>query len=205
MMSMCKNARFIFILIWVWLTFGIPQAVLADEISAPSQGAGILVATLPTSTPRPFVPLVTSTPLPDGRIVHVVASGDSLWSIAVSYDVTMDEIRGLNSLPAGSTAIQIGQKLVIRVAFATVIVPSGTPSTQDATGTLTATFTRLPPTQTQTLNPSETLTQTMQPSATQTPLPQVSLVIDRRSIGIALIVICAIGLLVVGLTGFRKR
>lgn len=176
-------------------------------ISAPRQGAGVLAATVPTSTPRPFVPIVTSTPLPDGRIVHVVASGDSLWSIAVSYGVTMDEIRGLNNLPAGFTAIRIGQKLVIRLAAATTTGQAGTPSVQAATGmpTLSATFTRLPSTQTRTPISSETTILTMQPSATQTPLPQVSPVIDRRTIGIVLIVICAIGLLVVGLTGFRKR
>ncbi len=170
-------------------------------------GQGALGVTLPTSTPRPFVPIVTSTPLPDGRIVHIVAEGDTLWSIAVSYGVKMDDIRRLNNLPAGFTAIRIGQKLVIRLAAATATGQTGTPTGQLATDTqtVTATFTRLPPSQTLSPTPSLTATLTRQPSVTQTPLPQVSTGFNTRVVGIALVIFCAIGLLVVGFTGFRKR
>ena len=191
---MRKITRIILFLALVWLFCGTAQPVLAANSS-------------PTSTPRPFIPIVTSTPLPDGKIIHVVASGDALWSIAVSYGVTMDEIRSLNNMAAGSTSIRIGQSLLIREAIGTVIVQAASPSGQAATATptLTEAFTLSPPAQTRTPTPTEAVTLTMQPSSTQTPLPPASPGVDRRSIGIALIVVCAIGLLVVGLTGFRKH
>ena len=81
------------------------------------------------ATEAPFVGLQTSTPSPDGSVVHVVGYGQTLWSIALSYGVTIDDIRRLNSIGADSVVIYPGQQLLIRPAGAITPVPSDeTPS-----------------------------------------------------------------------------
>ena len=69
----------------------------------------------PTPTPGPSpTPLPTATPRPDGATVHVVQSGDTLFGIALRYDVSADQIRQLNAGSIGEdNLIRVGQELVI--------------------------------------------------------------------------------------------
>jgi len=60
-----------------------------------------------------FVALTTATPAADGSVTHEVGEGQSMWSIAVSYGVTMTEIQRLNNMAADNTSVYAGQKLVI--------------------------------------------------------------------------------------------
>lgn len=88
------------------------------SVSAGGGGGGNVSAPagtpLPTSTPAP-----TPTPRADGSIVHVVASGDTFWSIAIQYapalGLTPEEalpvIMELNNNPA---FISAGQELLIK-------------------------------------------------------------------------------------------
>jgi LysM repeat protein len=77
----------------------------------------------PTATPGPSpTPLPTPTPRPDGAIVHIVQSGDTLFGIALMYGVDLDQIRQLNASALGSSDIIVpGQELVISL-------PSETPT-----------------------------------------------------------------------------
>lgn len=59
-----------------------------------------------------IVPVKVATPDTDGKIYHIVQSGQSLWSIAIAYKVTIKDLQTWNNLAAG-TKIQIGQKLFI--------------------------------------------------------------------------------------------
>jgi hypothetical protein len=47
-----------------------------------------------------IMPVITSTPNADGRIVHEVQVGQSLWGIADIYGTTVQEIRSLNNMSA---------------------------------------------------------------------------------------------------------
>jgi len=67
-----------------------------------------------TSAPSDFiVPITKSTPDADGMIYHEVQYGQSLWAIAIEYDVKIDEIRALNNLGA-TTEIYQGDRLLVK-------------------------------------------------------------------------------------------
>ncbi len=87
-----------------------------------------------TATPGPSpTPLPTSTPRPDGSIVHTVESGDTLSSIALEYDVSVDELRELNAGTIGSdNLIRAGQELIVSVPSE---APTSTPLPQPPTAT----------------------------------------------------------------------
>lgn len=88
------------------------RAENADNGSAPA--ASVQQTTpLPTSTPpNTPTPIATATPLPDGRIVYIVQPGDTLISIAVTFDVTLDALYELNNLGPDSL-ISIGQEITL--------------------------------------------------------------------------------------------
>jgi LysM repeat protein len=152
----------------------------------------------PSATALPVFPVVTSTPGPDGSVAHQVEPGQTLIGIAEAYGLTINELLTLNGL-LPDAVIFPGNKLVIVPAVTPSITPTGT-NTARPTGTATAT--RRPPTAT----PTQTLVPTPAPTATATPwlrMPAVDF--DARSTGMILIVVCAIGLVVVGLTAFRSK
>ncbi len=106
-----------------------PNGIYWDDASVTVGGAGgVAPGVTPgaggtpgtVATPVPVVPtpafapyVAPQAPQADGSIVHTVASGDTLSSIAVAYGVTNEEILELNNLSSGRF-LQIGQKLVIR-------------------------------------------------------------------------------------------
>lgn len=61
-----------------------------------------------------IAPVQLATPQPDGKLIHQVMSGQSLWAIAIAYGVKIADIRSLNGLPEDAS-IYIGQKLLIKV------------------------------------------------------------------------------------------
>ncbi len=65
---------------------------------------------LETPTPRP-----TPKPRPDGARVHIVETGDTLFGIALEYDLTLDEILALNPHIAKDDFLSIGQEIVVSV------------------------------------------------------------------------------------------
>jgi hypothetical protein len=96
-------------------------------------------------TPIPIYMVQTATPNPDGSVMHVVQSGQTLIGIAQAYDMTVAEIKALNNLT--SDAIYVGDKLIVRLA-----------STPGPTATTTATTT-----------PTRAATATRHPTRTPTP------------------------------------
>lgn len=73
-----------------------------------------------------IVPVAVSTPDEKGEVIHEVQAGQSLWQIAITYGVKINDLRQLNNL--GSTLIIYpGDKLLIkRVGTATPEPPTPT-------------------------------------------------------------------------------
>ncbi len=102
--------------------------------------------------------IMPSTAEPDGRLYHIVRSGETLWLIAISYGVKVADIRRLNNM-AEADAIYPKEKLLI-IDSLTPVAPlvSETPTTEGA------------PSLTPTLTPGPTLT----PVPTWTPVPMLT-------------------------------
>ncbi len=81
----------------------------------------------PTPGPAP-TPLPTPTPRPDGAIVHIVQSGDTLYGIAIMYGVDVAQIEELNagSIPPNKW-LTVGQELVIAIPANPPQSPTATP------------------------------------------------------------------------------
>ena len=77
----------------------------------------------PPTSAAPPPPQYTPTPRPDGSIVHTVVSGDTLFGIALAYDVPVDDIYELNNINS-STLLQIGQEIVIAVTGGALPTPT---------------------------------------------------------------------------------
>lgn len=162
------------------------QATPKTTLAAPS-------TPLPTM-PR-VVPVVTSTTQPDGAVIHVVQDGQTLIGIAQWYKIPLLDLKKANKLV--SDIIFTGQKLVI--------TPSAVPS-------LTPTITQTPrPTQTATATPLPSRTPTLTATSTQTltpttvPLLPALPTFDRQMVGIAVVVVCGLGLVLVVLGQVRKK
>lgn len=131
------------------------------------------------------VPIVVNTARPDGDVVHEVQYGQTLWSIAIQYGTTIEQIKRLNNL-SDNTVIP-GWKLLVQKG-ATQTVP------------LTPTFNTSP--QLPTPTPVWTATFTATPSFNETPVLTQSLG-ENKLVVAALIV--SFSILVGGIVGFRKK
>jgi len=120
-----------------------------DPNATPGEGTGAL------PTLDWIMPVITSTPNADGKIVHEVQVGQSLWGIADIYGTTVQEIRSLNNMSVDEL-VYPGELLFIRAV--STEIPS-TPTLM-ATSTLGPTLPVLtvasPPTSVPTL-PAEAL------------------------------------------------
>jgi LysM repeat protein len=59
-----------------------------------------------------------STPASDGSVIHQVRPGETLWLIAITYGVKIDDVLKLNNIPKDSP-IYPGQQLVIKMSLVT--------------------------------------------------------------------------------------
>jgi len=141
--------------------------------------------------------IITSTPNPDGSIVHIVQEGETLWDISLAYGVPGAEIMGNSGNSPTVTDVYVGQVLIIRPPD---------PSTQ--TPTLTSTPTRITP-QATLLRPTLTPipTQTLFPTLTPTDQPNVLFraFANTHTVGIAMVSISGVGILLVLVFGFFKK
>ena len=161
--------------------------------SGGSSSGGGVASTIPTTAVTAQVaPVRVATPDAEGRIIHVVKDLESLWGIAVAYETTIDQIKAVNGLK--NDVIFTGQELVIQAGY----TPTPSP---------TATLTPRPPTRTpipqQTARPVGTALNEESGNAGTKSL----LSMDRKTMGLILILICGVGLalMVIGSAGKNKK
>ena len=58
---------------------------------------------------------VTSTPLPDGRIIYIVVEGDNCGQVALLHGITVTQLRQFNSHLDENCTLAVGQQLVVGV------------------------------------------------------------------------------------------
>ena len=62
--------------------------------------------------PQIIIPVKIATPDADGRIFHIVQAGQSYWAIAITYQITIQDIETWNNI-SRNTPLQTGQRLFI--------------------------------------------------------------------------------------------
>lgn len=130
-----------------------PTTSGAPPASTPVIGSG---ATVPAGE-AVIYPVVISTANTNGDVVHEVQSGQTLWQIAISYGVKIDDIKRLNNLFDNN--IYPGNKLLIKKEAMPTLVPPTETATLEITSTLA---------------PSATIARTPAATATQTAVARAS-------------------------------
>ncbi len=165
-------------------TSGAPQAGVTSVgggSAVPTGGAGVIM------------PVTLSTPNGDGDVIHEVKAGQSLWQIAIAYQVRIDEIRKLNGLTGND--IYPGDRLVIKKG---VPAPTASP-TETLSPAATSTSTAVPIV-TAAQNPAWTATVVVLNSSTSTD----NATIMRAAMGVIALVLAGGGIYA-WLGGGRKR
>jgi len=145
------------------------------------------------------VPVVVSTPLPDGTIKHIVAGGQSLWTIAAVYNIPLEELRVMNNLEPDAILV-LGDEVIIQPSSTPTNTPIGEPS---------ATF---PPRYTHTPSPVGTRGTPIRltlgspsPTISQTPEPRFRSSAKNPTIVILAVIISGGTLLSALIISLRKR
>ncbi len=80
-------------------------------IPVPGEGPGGAENPVPPVS-QIIIPVKVATPDADGRIYHIVQSGQSFWSIAIAYQITIRDLEVWNNL-SREHGLDLGQKLFI--------------------------------------------------------------------------------------------
>lgn len=93
-----------------------PAVQLTPPGLVPLPTPALPVETLPTQEPLPVEPTIEAVAptaeAPAADTIHTVQAGDTLFKIALQYDVTLDEITAVNDIP-DINRLEIGQQIVI--------------------------------------------------------------------------------------------
>ncbi|HVM29406.1 MAG TPA: LysM domain-containing protein [Candidatus Limnocylindrales bacterium] len=118
--------------------FGIAAAIALLAalliVLAPNFLGGIAVPDQPTPSPTPRVtaaPTTPPTPSPTPEpttVTHTIAPGDTLFGIAVRYEVTVEQILAANPQVTNPNLIQVGQVITIPPPDFPVATPRATPA-----------------------------------------------------------------------------
>lgn len=184
---------------FVYYTIDVGYVSGSGNYSPP--GANTPIANTPGGpTAIPVYMVQTSTPNPDGSVVHVVRSGQTLIGIAIAYGVSVNDIKALNYLT--SDVIYEGDTLKIRTANTPGPTLTETPT---STPTRAASPTRKP-TRTPTLSPSPVATSSI---TADDPAPKAAPQAGSDQLGnilvVAIIVLAVGGVILMVVGSFMKQ
>lgn len=194
--------------------FGAGVALDGDGMTVYVVNFGIVIGgSIPTqsndpvdeSTPAPVIqPIMTSTPNPDGSVIHIVQYGETLWNIVEAYNIDMADLLAQNGLTEDD-AIYPDQELLIIPAN---IELDETPQTTGTPGEETPTATRTPsPTETRTPFPSPSV---IAADVEETPEPRTGFLRtifsgDTLFVGIGLVAVSVFGIGLLFFTSSRLK
>jgi uncharacterized protein YkwD len=113
-------------------------AISGGSVSAPAATSNASAPPASADATQPavvaFNPVQIAKPGPDGSIVHTVKEGQTLWTIAATYEIAIEELLRLNGLNTGSFIIP-GQKIMIKPAGAAETALPTAPPTETLSDT----------------------------------------------------------------------
>lgn len=135
------------------------------------------------------IPVLVSTARPDGDVVHEVQYGQTLWSIAIQYGTTIEQLKRLNGLT--DDTVVPGWKLLVQ---------------KDATQPAPSTLTLIPGSemQTQTPTPAWTMTPAHTPTQARNEMSVLGQSLAANKL-VVMALIISFSVLVAGVIGFRKK
>lgn len=104
----------------------IPSINLNNHLPG-QRGLVVQASNTPISPDPTAVPVIVSTPLPDGTVIHIIAAGQSLWAVCEGYNITLETLLELNGLEPDAV-INPGDELIISPAHTPTSTPIGEPS-----------------------------------------------------------------------------
>jgi uncharacterized protein YkwD/LysM repeat protein len=157
--------------------------------------AGMIMSTNEAGEVFSYTPVLTSTPNPDGSIIHIVKEGESLLLIALSYNVPLQTIREFNGFITQGVIIVPGQQIVIRKSFSDTSTGQAkitTTNQPSSTATTAPSFTPRPP---MTVTPSQS---PIPLTATPTPTPKPSFIsqVSLGGVGLFILFLGVVGLVI---------
>jgi hypothetical protein len=133
------------------------------------------------------IPVALSTARPDGDVIHEVQYGQSLWSIAIQYGTTIEQLKRLNGL--SDDTVVPGWKLLVQ---------------KGATQPAPATATLIPSASDQTATPMPTRTWTVTPATAPNEMSMFAQSLGANKIVVAALIV-SFSVLVAAVIGFRKK
>jgi LysM repeat protein len=82
------------------------------SLSPSSSGGTSQPGTIPNPVSQLIIPVKIATPDAEGKIFHEVRAGQSFWSIAIAYQITINDLESWNNI-SRTTPLQAGQRLFI--------------------------------------------------------------------------------------------
>jgi hypothetical protein len=104
---------------------GLQQSEAYDILTQVASGATAASNSGNSLISEYMIPVARSTARPDGDVFHKVQFGQTLWSIAVTYGVKINQIRAWNNLGEETTIYQ-GQVLLVQRAATQPPPPTAT-------------------------------------------------------------------------------
>lgn len=114
---------------------------VAPDVNSYSDDSGEEIVAAPI-----IIPVIEATPQNDGSITHIIRTGQTLWTLAAVYEVSLASILDLNSLPENAVVHPGDEILIISGDAPTSIPENEIASDELATETLVSNITVAPTT-----------------------------------------------------------